>query len=104
MLVTPEIKKGKYIYYSYTNAKKTCRRDYVNESIFLDDVGSYFDDLSLTQDMIDAITEYIKQGYESEGKFQKAQRECLKKEQEQLQQRISKLYDDHYDGNIPAFF
>ncbi len=54
--------------------------------------------------MIDAITEYIKQGYESEGKFKKAQKERLKKEQEQLQQRISKLYDDHYDGNIQADF
>jgi len=103
-LVTPEIKRGKYIYYSCTNAKKTCRRDYVNENIFLDNIGSYFDDLSLTQDMIDAITEYIKQGYESEGKFQKAQRVRLEKELEQLQQRISKLYDDHYDGNIPADF
>ncbi len=33
-LVTPEIKKEKYIYYSCTNAKKICQRDYVNENIF----------------------------------------------------------------------
>lgn len=34
-LVSPEIKKGKYVYYSCTNAKGTCQRDYINEKDFL---------------------------------------------------------------------
>jgi site-specific DNA recombinase len=103
-LVTPEIKKEKYIYYSCTNAKKICHRDYVNEDIFLNEVGHYFDGLRLSQEMIDAITLHIREGYESEHRFSQSQRERLKKEQSQVQQRISKLYDDHYDGNISADF
>ena len=45
-LVSPEIKKEKYIYYSCTNAKKICKRDYVKEKIFLDEVGHYFEGLA----------------------------------------------------------
>lgn len=103
-LVTPEIKKEKYIYYSCTNAKKICQRDYVNEDIFLKEVGHYFDGLHLSQDMIDAITSHIRESYDSEHRFSQAQRDRLKKEQAQIQQRISKLYDDHYDNNISADF
>ena len=67
-------------------------------------VGHYFDGLQLSQEMIDAITSHIKESYESEHRFSQAQRDRLKKEQSQIQQRISKLYDDHYDGNITADF
>jgi len=96
--------KIKYIYYSCTNAKKICQRDYVNEDIFLKEVGHYFDGLYLSQDMIDAITFHIRENYDSEHRFSQAQRDRLKKEQSQIQQRISKLYDDHYDSNISADF
>lgn len=103
-MVTPEIKKEKYIYYSCTNAKKICQRDYVNEDIFLKEVGHYFDGLHLSQDMIDAITSHIRESYDSEHRFSQTQRDRLKKEQSQIQQRISKLYDDHYDNNISVDF
>lgn len=103
-LVTPEIKKEKYIYYSCTNAKKICQRDYVNEDIFLNEVGHYLDGHNLSQDVIDAITFHIRESYDSEHRFSQAQRDRLKREQSQVQQRISKLYDDHYDGNIVAKF
>lgn len=103
-LATPEIKKEKYIYYSCTNAKKICQRDYVNEDLFLNEVGHYFDSLRLSQSMIDAISSHIRESYDSEHQFSQAQRDRLKKEQSQVQQRISKLYDDHYDGNITADF
>lgn len=54
--------------------------------------------------MIDTITSHIRESYDSEHRFSQAQRHRLKKEQSQVQQRISKLYDDHYDGNIVVEF
>lgn len=103
-LISPEIKKKKYIYYSCTNAKKICKRDYVKEEVFLEGVSSYFEGLHLSQEMIDSITLYIRENYESKHRFAQAQREKLNKEREQIRQRISRLYDDHYDGNILADF
>ena len=104
-LVSPEIKKGKYIYYSCTNAKGICHRDYINEKEFLKEVAHYFDEISLSQEVIQEITQYLKEIYESEGKFYQEQKNRLRKEQDQIQQRLSKLYDDRYDGKIDeAFF
>jgi site-specific DNA recombinase len=44
-LVSPEMKKSKYVYYSCTNAKGICKRDYINETAFLREVAHYFDDI-----------------------------------------------------------
>lgn len=99
-LVSPEIKKGKYVYYSCTNAKGICKRDYINETTFLKEVSHYFDEISLSNEIIQEITEYLKKIYESEGKFYQEQKARLRKEQDQIQQRLSKMYDDRYDGRI----
>jgi site-specific DNA recombinase len=104
-LVSPEIKKGKYVYYSCTNAKGICQRDYINEKEFLKEVSHYFDEISLSPEVIQEITQYLKEAYESEGRFYREQTTRLRKEQDQIQQRLSKLYDDRYDGKIDeAFF
>lgn len=103
-LVSPEVKKGKYIYYSCTNAKGICQRDYINEKEFLKEISHYFDEISLSQEVIQEITEYLKDIYQSEGRFYQEQKARLRKEQDQIQQRISKMYDDRYDGKIDETF
>jgi site-specific DNA recombinase len=103
-LVSPEIKKGKYVYYSCTNAKGNCHRDYINEAVFLKEISQYFDDISLSEELIQQITLYLKDIYEAEGKFYQEQKRRLRKEQDQIQQRISKMYDDRYDGKIDEVF
>ena len=104
-LVSPEIKKGKYIYYNCTNAKGICHRDYINQKEFLKEISHHFDEISLSQEVIQEITQYLKNIYESEGQFYQEQKNRLRKEQDQIHDRISKTYDDRYDGKIDeAFF
>ncbi len=103
-LVSPEIKKGKYVYYSCTNAKGICHRDYINEKEFLKEVAHYFDEIRLSQEVIQEITQYLKEIYESEGQFYQEQKNRLRREQDQIQQRLSKLYDDRYDDKIDETF
>ena len=76
------MKKKEYIYYSCTNAKKICKRQYIKEEIFLDEIGSYFEGLRLSPETIDAITLHIKDSYDSEHRFSQIQRERLNKEGE----------------------
>jgi site-specific DNA recombinase len=99
-LVSPEMKKSKYVYYSCTNAKGICKRDYINETAFLQEVAHYFDDIRLSEETIQGITDYLKGIYASEGKFYQEQKARLRKEQDQIQQRLNKMYDDRYDGRI----
>lgn len=103
-LVSPEIKKGKYVYYSCTNAKGNCQRDYINENVLIKEISHCFDDLSLSEELIQQITLYLKDIYEAEGKFYHEQKTRLRREQDQIQQRLSKMYDDRYDGKIDEGF
>lgn len=59
----------------------------------------------LSEELIQQITLYLKDIYEAEGKFYREQKARLRKEkQDQIQQRISKMYDDRYDGKIDEVF
>lgn len=78
--------------------------DYFDSGNLLD-VSHHFNEISLSQEIIQEITQYLKGIYESEGRFYQEQKNRLRKEQDQIQQRLSKLYDDRYDGNVDeAFF
>ena len=99
-IASPEIKKGKYVYYSCTNAKGNCRRVYVREEVLLDQLTPYFDRIALSEEQIQKITEYLKQIHQTEQLFMKEEQEALRKEMDKVQNRISRMYDDKLDGLI----
>jgi site-specific DNA recombinase len=99
-LLSPEMKKQKYVYYSCTNAKGNCQRKYIREEKFLETLTPYFSSLQLPDDLINKITDYLKNIHESESLFHKENLETLRKEQDKIQHRISRTYDDKLDGLI----
>ena len=52
-VVTPEIHKGRYVYYSCTNAKKICKRVYVKEEDLVKTLSEYLDQIALSEEQID---------------------------------------------------
>lgn len=94
------MKKQKYVYYSCTNAKGNCQRKYIREEKLLETLTPYFSSLQLPDDLINKITDYLKNIHESESLFHKENLEDLRKEQDKIQQRISLMYDDKLDGLI----
>jgi hypothetical protein len=40
--------------------KGICHRDYINEKEFLKEISDYFDEISLSQNIIQEITQYLK--------------------------------------------
>ena len=99
-IVSPEIKKGKYVYYSCTNAKRTCSRNYVREEALLAQLTPCFESITLPEDAIAAITEYLKEVHQSEQKFFQEEQALLQKELDRVKNRMSKMYDDKLDGMI----
>jgi len=99
-VVTPEIKKKTYIYYSCTNGKGGCKRTYVREEHLLKPLMEYFDCISLSEEQITTITEYLREIHHSESRFHKDSLAALRKEQDRIQRRISQIYDDKLDGLI----
>lgn len=99
-VVTPEIKKSRYVYYSCTNGKGDCKRVYVREEKLLAPLMEYFDRIALSDEQVEEITEYLREIHSSESKFHKESLTALRKEQDKLQRRVGQIYDDKLDGII----
>ena len=98
--ITGDIKKSKYVYYSCTNGKGTCKKEWVREEELIDPMLDYLDRIQLPDDLIAKITDYLKKSFESEQEFYKQTHENLRKELDQIQHRISRFVDGHLDGKI----
>ena len=99
-LVSPEIKKKQYVYYSCTNAKGNCKRIYVREEPLVAALSAYFDQIALSQGQIDEVTGYLKEIHDAESLFHKECMDNLRREQEKIQKRMNQMYDDKLDGLI----
>lgn len=98
--VTPEIHKKRYIYYSCTNAKGTCKKIYIREEPLIETLSNYFDHIALSEQQIADVTAYLKKIHESESLFHTESLIALRKEQDRIQKRINQMYDDKLDGLI----
>jgi len=68
-LITPELKKGKYIYYSCTNYKGLCERAWIPEKELLKPVYDALRAIQLPQDTIDGLTRELKAIGQSESHY-----------------------------------
>lgn len=98
--ITGDIKKNKYVYYSCTNGKGICKKEWVREEELLSPMLEYLDKIKVSDDLIEKIVDYLKKSFEAEQEFYKQTHENLRKELDQVQNRISRLVDSHLDGKI----
>lgn len=99
-IVTPEVKKKRYVYYSCTNAKGNCKRVYIREEQLIESLTPYFERIALSDEQIAAITRYLKEIHESEARFHTDSMQALRQEQDRIQKRLNQIYDDKLDGLI----
>lgn len=98
--ISPEVKKGKFVYYSCTNYRKTCHRAYVPEKELLEPVYDVLWGIQLPDERIKEITEALRSTGKSEAEFHKYHLKNLKEEYDTIESRIPKMYDDKLDGRI----
>lgn len=98
--ITGDVKKGKYTYYSCTNGKGVCKKEWVREEELVAPMLDYLERIQLSDDLIEKIVDYLKKSFEAEQEFYKQTHENLRKELDQVQNRISHLVDAHLDGKI----
>jgi site-specific DNA recombinase len=99
-IITPELAKGKYVYYSCTNYKGKCKRVYVPEKTLLEPIFDTLRRLELPQDGIDYLVKNLKASTEAEQEFHRNAMAELKAGYDRIENRISKMQDDKYDGSI----
>ncbi|MDA1169320.1 MAG: recombinase family protein [bacterium] len=98
-VVGGQLKKGKYAYYSCSGFKD-CKREYVPEVELLKQVYGVLDGFKLSDQMIEEITEGLKQIGENENRFYRKNVTALKTEHDKYEARIKKMYEDKLDGRI----
>lgn len=72
----------------------------MREERLLKPLMEYFDHISLSEEQIQTITEYLREIHHSESRFHKDSLSTLRKEQDRIQRRIGQIYDDKLDGLI----
>ncbi len=100
--VSGDIKKNKYVYYSCSNSKRICKRIWIKEEVIVNALLETFDKISLSDEKIQKIIDFIKQSYNQQQEFLQAKQQALCKELDQIQNRLSKLVDMHLDGTVDA--
>lgn len=102
--ITPKTSKG-LVYYSCTNYHKVHpKRLYVKEEALLAPIYELLDNIKLTDEQIKELTADLKQSIRSENRFFMNTVGELRKDYDKLENRISKLADDKYDGSITNDF
>ena len=101
--MSPETAKGKYVYYSCTNAKKDLcdKKVYIPEKDLLKPVYEILEALNtLPQEKIDEVVEGLKTSHQSKQAYHGNAVAGLRKEYDLLQQRVEKSYIDYLDERI----
>ena len=101
--MSPETAKGKFIYYSCTNAKKDiCNsKVYVPERDFLKPINEVLDAFeSIPQKKIDAVVNGLKKSNENKDLYHKNALIALRKDYDDVQRRLSVLTDRLLDESI----
>jgi len=98
--ITPELKKGKYVYYSCANGKKMCTRVWIREEELLKPIYDALDAIQMPDKKIVKIVDGLKRASADKTAFHHRIITNLDKEYEKLQNRLDSLLDFLLDKSI----
>lgn len=100
-LMSPEIKKGKFIYYSCTNAKGICKRVYVPEKTLLEPIQGLFKAFAaIPEEIQERLVTELRKLNEGEQLFHNREIDRIQTEYKRVQARINTLMDMRLDQSI----
>ena len=105
-VVSGEIKKGKYIYYSCTGAKSPCEQKhrYIRENIIEKQIINALAKIKIDNQQKSWIQSILSESYKDEQKYTQERLNSLLKQKEMLSKRIETIYLDKLDGKISEEF
>ena len=99
--VSPEIKKGKYVYYHCTNYHGNCKNVvWVKEEKLLEQIEPTLKGLKLTADAIEELKSELRATHEAEKAYYEQNLGTIKKKLEAIDKRLKVMYEDRLDGRL----
>ena len=100
-LMSPEIKKGKFIYYSCANGKGICKRVYIPEKVLLEPIRKVFEAFrGIPEEVQERLVSELRTLNEGEAAFHEKEIRRMRVEYDQTQKRIGALLDMRLDQSI----
>ena len=102
---SPELKTKKsgktYVYYSCTNAKGICKREYINENELLKPIYKVLDKFeTITKEVRDDLVENIRKNTEAEVEYHHSQINRIQTDYKKLKDRDDRLLEAYLDQSI----
>lgn len=92
-LLSPEIKKEKYTYYSCTNYKGICKKTWIREEELLEPIHKLLEGLKMSQERVDTIVEDLRVINENKNEYHRREIDNLQKDYNGMQDKIDRLVD-----------
>ena len=102
--MTPEIKKGKYIYYHCTQHKGKCDNIYVRQEVLVDLFADIVKRIHIDEQTVEYIKIALLESQSGKIKFHEEAVDSLRKRYSQLQRLMDKAYEDKLTGKINEDF
>lgn len=105
-IISGEIKKGKYVYYSCTGGKGACEQKhiYIREEELEQQYIKALEKIYVSNEQKEWITTALKDSFKDEQAYTKERLHSLNTQKEKLTSRIDSLYVDKLDGKISEVF
>lgn len=103
-LITAELKKGKYIYYHCTNAKRNCTKEYIREEVIEKQFEGILKILKMDEKGLELTRDALRLSFVDEKRYHDNMIAKLESELNISQERFDKVYMDKIDGKISEDF
>jgi site-specific DNA recombinase len=98
--VTCDLKKGRHTYLICRNPAEPDKKLFIPERAVLDQVKAVFRTIQVPPKLLDALLAHMKAGHEAENQFHRDAIEGLRREFDQLRERLATLLDLRLDKSI----
>jgi site-specific DNA recombinase len=99
-MITPEKKKGKYVYYHCTEYNGKHGAEWLREEELTNQFAQLYKSLQIPKDVIEEITASLRKSHKDKTQFHRTLFDGYQKEYQKYEARIEAMYEDKLDGSI----
>ena len=99
-MVTPEKKKGKYVYYHCTQYNGKHDAYWIREEDLTKQFSEYFKGFEMPKDVVEDIVQSLREAHQDKSHFHKTLLESYQTQYKKYEDMIEKMYEDKLSGSI----
>jgi site-specific DNA recombinase len=101
--MTPDMKKGRYLYYRCTEYKGKCKNS-ISEPILVSKLEDVIKQINITPEIAEELRETLHESNQDKVKFHEEAITALEREYRETRNRLNKAYEDRINGLITESF